>query len=122
MKISAWFLLLPLLILGNLSLGAQSYDLGPADELPPPAEVEVKDFSLYEDPAPGVFYIDFESISSKIEEIAVVDQVGEPVWTANVFSLPGNSIYELDLQGLSPGRYEIELRAFNRVLRHQIHL
>ncbi len=116
-----FFLLLSALLLSTSALSAQDYLIG-EPENDSPQLFSASEFPLYADQDPRVYYIDFETISSKIEEVAIVDQGGETLWTANVFDLPSNAIYELSLHDLSSGQYQVELRMFHKVMKHDLTL
>jgi len=116
-----FFFLLSALLLSTSALSAQDY-LIEDNKDNSPRLYSASEFPLYADQDPRVYYIDFETISSKIEEVAIVDQGGETLWTANVFGLPSDAIYELSLHNLSPGQYQVELRMFHKVMKHDLTL
>ena len=115
--------MLAILFLAASSVYSQGmmHGLGEESELPF-VYLESNDFPIFANSDPRIFFIDFESISSKVEEVAILDEKGEEVWTKNVFALPANSIFEMGLHGLEPGRYEVELRVINRTLRTTLRL
>lgn len=82
--------------------------------MPSPA---VDDWSIYTDQENKTIYIDFEHISVNLSDIVVKDEQGQVVMKDEVFELPVNTIYEVDYQNYTPGRYEIELRSFTGILR-----
>ncbi len=111
-----------LLLTGSLLSGkAQSIGLEANNDVPLEF-AEKSSFSLYADQDPRIFYIDFETISAKIETVVIEDREGTRVWEANVFDLPGNAIYELTLHHLAPGQYNIKLKMFNQELTQDLFL
>ena len=115
-------LTLALLLIGSLAVFAQ-------DELTakgaPDAGTELKEinsdsWSFYVDDESKVYYIDFESISVTLNDISVTDAAGNVVYKEELYSLPVNTIYELDYSSFQPGTYKIELRAYSGVIRKSI--
>ncbi len=58
------------------------------------------------------YFIDFESISVNLTEILIKNKVGDTIYRDDVFDLPVDTIYEIDLSGFSPGNYTIEVKSF----------
>lgn len=76
-----------------------------------------EDWSFYSDEENKLFYIDFENISANLSDIIVKNADGKILFKEDVFDLPVNTIYELDLSGYAAGNYEIELRSYTSVMR-----
>lgn len=81
---------------------------------------EGNDWGIFEDEENELLYIDFETLNVNLSDISVKDQAGEVVFKEDVFELPVNTIYELDLSSYADGVYEIELRSFTGVIRRRI--
>ena len=79
-----------------------------------------EDWTFYLDKENKVYYIDFESISVNLSDLKVVDAKGGVVMTDKLWDLPVNTIYELDLKGLEPGNYRIELRSYTGVIEKEV--
>ncbi len=79
-----------------------------------------EDWTFYLDKENQVYYIDFESISVNLSDIKLVDEKGGVVMTDKLWDLPVNTIYELDLKGLKPGNYKIELRSYTGVIEKEV--
>jgi Domain of unknown function (DUF3244) len=79
-----------------------------------------EDWTFYLDKESKVYYIDFESISVNLSDIKVVDEQGAVVISDKLWDLPVNTIYELDLKGLNPGNYKIELRSYTGVIEKEV--
>ncbi|MEZ4961339.1 MAG: hypothetical protein R2830_16040 [Saprospiraceae bacterium] len=80
----------------------------------------VENWTFYLDSESQVYYIDFETISVNLNDILVKDNSGTVVKRDELWNLPVNTIYELDLKDLKPGKYEIELRTYTGVIRKDL--
>lgn len=76
-----------------------------------------EDWSFYSDDENKLYYIDFENLSANLSDIVVKDSNGTVIFKDDVFDLPVNTIYELDMSTYKAGTYEIELRSFTNVMR-----
>lgn len=79
-----------------------------------------EDWTFYLDSESKMYYIDFESISVNLSDIKVVNENGVVVMSDKLWDLPVNTIYELDLNGLNPGNYKIELRSYTGVIQKEV--
>jgi hypothetical protein len=77
-------------------------------------------WTFYLDAESQVYYIDFENISVNLSDIMVKDKTGAVVKRDELWDLPVNTIYELDLKDLQPGSYEIELRTYTSVIKKEV--
>ncbi|MBK7343961.1 MAG: hypothetical protein IPJ06_13235 [Saprospiraceae bacterium] len=59
-----------------------------------------------------VCFIDFESLKQNIKSVQLVSAKGETLLQDRVDHLPVNSIYELNLNALPSGRYQIVLEGY----------
>lgn len=59
-----------------------------------------------------VCFIDFESLKQNVKSIQLVSAKGQTFLHDRVDHLPVNSIYELNLQSLPSGRYQIVLEGY----------
>lgn len=59
-----------------------------------------------------VCFIDFESLKQNVKSIQLVSAKGQTLLHDRVDHLPVNSIYELNLQSLPSGRYQIVLEGY----------
>ena len=66
-----------------------------------------------------IYYIDFETINVNLNDIAVKNAAGKVVFQDEVFNLPVNTIYELDMHTFPKGKYVVELRSYTGVLRRE---
>ncbi len=78
------------------------------------------EWAFYLDAESKVYYIDFESISVNLSDIKIVNSNGEVVLTDKLWDLPVNTIYEVDLKGLNPGKYKIELRSYTGLIQKDV--
>lgn len=78
------------------------------------------DETFFEDSDNHIIYIDFEAVTVNLSDVKVKDASGEIVMSDELWSLPVNTIYEIDYSKFTPGDYEIELRSFTGVLRKKI--
>ncbi|HMN88590.1 MAG TPA: hypothetical protein PKD70_04915 [Saprospiraceae bacterium] len=83
-------------------------------------ELTNNDWTLYADEENKLYYIDFESLRVNVSDVVVKNRAGEVLYRDNVFSLPVNTIYELDFSKYKAGQYEIELRTFTGVIRKSV--
>jgi len=68
------------------------------------------------------YYIDFEELQVKLEEVQVKNVSGKTVFSDNVNDLSSLTLYELDLSKYKEGDYFLELKLKNKKLRKLIHL
>lgn len=76
--------------------------------------------TFFEDAANQVLYIDFENVKVNLSDLKVKDAKGEIVMKDELWSLPVNTIYELDYSTFKPGEYEIEVRSYTGVLKRKV--
>lgn len=58
------------------------------------------------------FFIDFEKLPFNLRQISLKSAGGEVVKLSQVFQLPVDAIFEMDLQGLEKGEYTLEIQSF----------
>lgn len=92
----------------NTNSTAASLTLTPAEE------------TFFEDVSNQVIYIDFETVNVNLSDIKVKNAAGEIVLKDELWSLPVNTIYELDYSTYEPGDYEIEIRSFTGIMRKTV--
>lgn len=78
------------------------------------------DWSFFVDDENHIYYIDFEKINVNLNDIKVMNEEKEVVLEDQLYDLPVNTIYELDLSGFPSGVYEVELRSFTGMTKKQI--
>ncbi len=78
------------------------------------------DQSLYTGGEGNVYYIDFEDVRMNLSEIVIKNDQGKVLLKDDVFDLPVNTIYELDLSQFGKGVFEVELRSFTGVIHKKI--
>ena len=83
-------------------------------------EMGEEDWTFYLDQEKKVYYIDFESINVNLSDIKVINEQGEVVLNDKLWDLPVNTIYELDMRNLKPGKYRIELRTYTSVIQKDL--
>ncbi len=105
-----------LLISGNLfaQTSVSSEEFTPKSAIAGSAE------TFYEDAENKLLYIDFETVNVNLSDIKVKNADGEIVLKDELWSLPVNTIYEVDYNDFEPGTYEIELRSFTGVLKKTV--
>jgi hypothetical protein len=79
-----------------------------------------QDWSFTSKSSDDLFYIDFEKINVTLNNIKVLNNNGEVVYSDDLWNLPVNSIYELDLTAFTKGKYTIELNTFTEALTKTI--
>lgn len=70
----------------------------------------------------NTYYIDFEELQVKLEEVQVKNVSGKTLFSDNVKDLSSLTLYELDLSKYKEGDYFLELQLKNKKLRKLIHL
>ncbi len=100
----------------SASLEAPSADYSHSNQI----TIGNEDWTFYHDSDSKVYYIDFESISVNLSDLKVIDEEGGVVMADKLWDLPVNTIYELDLKGLKPGNYKIELRSYTGVIEKEV--
>ena len=68
------------------------------------------------------YYIDFEELQVKLEEVQVKNVSGKTIFSDNVKDLSSLTLYEIDLSKYQKGDYFLELQLKNKKLRKLIHL
>ena len=101
------------------SLEANFPDNGETEQL---KEITGEECTVYSDEENQIFFIDFENLTVNLSDIVVKDEDSKVVFKEDVFDLPVNTIYELDMKGFNKGDYQVELRSFTGVIRKTISL
>ena len=91
-----------------------------SNEFTPKAAIAGSSETFYEDAENKLLYIDFETVNVNLSDIKVKNADGEIVLEDELWSLPVNTIYEVDYKEFAAGTYEIELRSFTGVLRKTV--
>ncbi len=73
-------------------------------------EIGATDWSIYADDENGLIYVDFENIGVNLNDLLVRNKNGEIVFKDEVWNLPVDTIYEIDLTAFGNGTFEVELR------------
>ncbi len=81
-----------------------------------------ENWTFYLDKESQVYYIDLETIKVNVSDIVVKNESGEVVFKDNLWDLPVNTIYELDVKNFEEGRYSLELRTYTSVIRKEINV
>ena len=81
-----------------------------------------EDWTIFHDEENNFYYIDFETFKVNISDIVIKDEANKVVFEEDVFDLPVNTIYELDMNNFKAGKYRIELRTFTNIIAKQIEL
>jgi hypothetical protein len=83
-------------------------------------EIQADNWDIFADDENKIYYVDFESLNITLSDIVVKNESGSVVLKDDVFDLPVNTIYEIDLSDKKKGTYKIELRSFTSVIRKSI--
>lgn len=78
-----------------------------------------ENWSFFVDEEQQKYYIDFESINVNLNDILVKNGSGQVVFQEDVYNLPVNTIYELDMQSYPKGKYIVELRSYTGIMRKE---
>ncbi|MDX1667177.1 MAG: hypothetical protein R3350_08105 [Saprospiraceae bacterium] len=79
-------------------------------------------WKLYVDEENEFYYVDFQDFTFNINEIKLKGSEGQVLKEENVFDMPVDAIYELDMSQYAPGTYTLELKSFTRTYRKKIRL
>lgn len=77
-------------------------------------------WSVYADSENNLYYIDFEKLRVNLSSIVLLDANGKIVFEKEVHHLPVNTIFELDFNAFTEGKYVLELRSYTTTLRENI--
>lgn len=89
---------------------------------PKTTSTTTEDWTIFHDEENNFYYIDFETFKVNISDIVIKDEANKVVFEEDVFDLPVNTIYELDMNNFKAGKYCIELRTFTNIIAKQIEL
>lgn len=78
--------------------------------------------AFFRDVENGLLFIDFEKLPVNLKEVMIRDRSGAIQLQEEVFELPVDAIYELDLGELAPGTYRIELHAYTKVYHRTLQI
>ncbi|NRB51769.1 MAG: hypothetical protein HRU41_29120 [Saprospiraceae bacterium] len=81
-----------------------------------------QDWTIFHDDENDIYYIDFETIKVNISDVVIRDESNKIIYEEDVFDLPVNTIYELDMKAYKAGKYRIELRTFTDIIAKNIEL
>lgn len=83
-------------------------------------EIQADNWDIFADDENKIYYVDFESLNITLADIVVKNASGSVILKDDVFDLPVDTIYEIDLSDQKKGTYKIELRSFTSVIRKSI--
>ena len=83
-------------------------------------EIQSDNWDIFADDENKIYYVDFESLNITLADIVVKNASGSIILKDDVFDLPVDTIYEIDLSDQKKGTYKIELRSFTSVIRKSI--
>lgn len=83
-------------------------------------EIQADNWDIFADDENKIYYVDFESLNITLSDIVVKNSSGSVVLKDDVFDLPVDTIYEIDLSDAKKGTYKIELRSYTSVIRKSI--
>ena len=86
------------------------------------APSQKEDWTIFHDAETNLYYIDFETIKVNISDVVIRDEENKVIFEDDVFDLPVNTIYELDMNAFKAGKYRIELRTFTDIIAKNIEL
>lgn len=75
-------------------------------------ELNSKDWIFYSGEDDNVMFIDFEKINANLKEVIIRNEKKEVVFEDELWSLPVDSIYELDLSKYPKGFYQVKIKTF----------
>jgi hypothetical protein len=72
---------------------------------------EESNWAVYADEDNRKFYIDFEKLHIYLDKITVLNEKKENVFSDNLWNLPANTIYEIDMTDFPKGNYQLEFKS-----------
>jgi len=79
------------------------------------------DWKFHTDSKSKTLFIDFEALGGNMSKLILKDARQDVVLTDNqLFDLPANTIYEVNLSKLEKGIYSIELHTFNSIIKEEV--
>ena len=75
-------------------------------------ELNSKDWIFYSGEDDNIMFIDFEKINANLKAVTIRNQEKEVVFEDELWSLPVDSIYELDLSKYPKGFYQVKIKTF----------
>lgn len=87
-----------------------------------PTPSQEQDWTIFHDSETNLYYIDFEMIKVNISDVVIRDEKNQVIFEDDVFDLPVNTIYELDMNAFQAGKYRVELRTFTDIIAKNIEL
>ncbi len=70
-----------------------------------------------------VLYIDFQALGGNMSKMLLLDaQQNIMLEDDQLFDLPSNTIYEVDLADLAAGTYTLELHTYNSIIKEVINV
>lgn len=80
------------------------------------------DWTIFTGEETNTYYLDFDKISANLKEISVVSTSGEVIFKDELWNLPVDTIYELDMQEYEKGTYEIQIKTFKEEIKKSINV
>ena len=77
-------------------------------------------WAMYADEDNHKYYIDFQKINVNLNDIHVKNETGKEIFKDTLYTLPVDTIYELDFSSYAKGTYDVELRTFTQTLKRKI--
>ena len=77
-------------------------------------------WAMYADEDNHKYYIDFQKINVNLNDIHVKNEAGKEIFKDVLYTLPVDTIYELDFSSYAKGTYDVELRTFTQTLKRKI--
>lgn len=117
------------LILCSTLASSQPLSLAPSDNAYSPCSYSVEDaislmesWTIYQDSEKKVLYIDFESFNVNLSSIKVYDHSKGMVFSDDLWDVPVNAIYELNVKNYKPGTYRVELNTYTSLLQKDVRI
>lgn len=82
--------------------------------------LENQKWAYHAEDGSNLFYIDFEKINVNLNKVLVKSANGSVVFQEEVWDLPVDSIYEIDLSALPKGNYTVEVDAFTKAFQKEV--
>ena len=80
----------------------------------------IDNLNIYPNPNSGLFTLEFESNYNQDIFIKLFDEVGKNIYNQDINNFKGKYVKTINVQGLKPGVYYIQLAAENKILSQKI--
>lgn len=82
--------------------------------------IENQNWVYHAEDGSNLLYIDFDKINMNLNQVFVKNESGAVMYQDEVWDLPVDAIYEIDLAQFPKGAYVIEVNAFTKTFKKEV--